>query len=339
MESQSSHEKAVSLHPTILEEEHIQSSPSHDEINAPYGSLTGSLAQRISSMHVSHRETSPTSSSPLLVGSVGRRFSRTRTFSTSRSRRAGSFGYNTFVPSSGGMRRASLASTMRRRRTSVASVREPMVDDEIGFAQRLLEAHGDAVASISDLWVASAMNMESEDALEDEDAVDSDDDLSGDDNDSITSSQTHRGRPSSTRRSHHYMQFGSPQIVNSARTSTFPRTSSMTLSSDGTQRLSNLPPVFANPGVPPPVVTDTQLQHLFMRTDTMESSGTGTGVLAPIFEGRSVSPSAVGHDLEAAIEKPPSLISQLPMSIIIQFGLLALHTTTHDQVFVSYLVR
>ena len=43
-------------------------------------------------------------------------------------------------------------------------------------------------------------------------------------------------------------------------------------------------------------------------------------------------------DLEAGLEKPPSLYSQLPMAIIIQYGLLALHSTTHDQVFMSYLV-
>ena len=30
--------------------------------------------------------------------------------------------------------------------------------------------------------------------------------------------------------------------------------------------------------------------------------------------------------------------SQLPLSIILQYGLLALHTTTHDMVFLSYLV-
>ncbi|KAI6124486.1 major facilitator MFS-1 [Pisolithus croceorrhizus] len=37
-------------------------------------------------------------------------------------------------------------------------------------------------------------------------------------------------------------------------------------------------------------------------------------------------------------DKTPSLTSQLPIPIIVQYGLLALHSTTHDQVFLSYLV-
>lgn len=37
-------------------------------------------------------------------------------------------------------------------------------------------------------------------------------------------------------------------------------------------------------------------------------------------------------------EKQPSMWSQLPVMIIIQYGLLALHSTTHDQIFLSYLV-
>ncbi|EIW78548.1 hypothetical protein CONPUDRAFT_138776 [Coniophora puteana RWD-64-598 SS2] len=42
-----------------------------------------------------------------------------------------------------------------------------------------------------------------------------------------------------------------------------------------------------------------------------------------------------GREQEA---QPPSLMSQLPMLVIVQYGLLALHSTTHDQVFLSYLV-
>jgi len=37
-------------------------------------------------------------------------------------------------------------------------------------------------------------------------------------------------------------------------------------------------------------------------------------------------------------ERPASGLSQLPMMIIFQYGLLALHNTTHDQIFLSYLV-
>ena len=43
-------------------------------------------------------------------------------------------------------------------------------------------------------------------------------------------------------------------------------------------------------------------------------------------------------DVELLVDKPPSLMSQLPIIVIIQYGVMALHTTTHDQIFMSYLV-
>ena len=64
--------------------------------------------------------------------------------------------------------------------------------------------------------------------------------------------------------------------------------------------------------------------------------------LQPIAESRVASwiePPASDLDLESGpSEKQPSLISQLPILVIIQYGALALHSTTHDQVFMSYLV-
>ncbi|KAI6044041.1 hypothetical protein EDC04DRAFT_2646847, partial [Pisolithus marmoratus] len=45
-----------------------------------------------------------------------------------------------------------------------------------------------------------------------------------------------------------------------------------------------------------------------------------------------------GSAEDDGIDTAPSLASQLPVPIIIQYGLLALHSTTHDQVFLSYLV-
>lgn len=83
-------------------------------------------------------------------------------------------------------------------------------------------------------------------------------------------------------------------------------------------------------------------------------AGTGLGDhLAPIIEGRQASssepnPSEAGTGdtmtqsqvapLVVLEERPASGLSQLPMMIIFQYGLLALHNTTHDQIFLSYLV-
>ncbi|KAL0957692.1 hypothetical protein HGRIS_001473 [Hohenbuehelia grisea] len=40
----------------------------------------------------------------------------------------------------------------------------------------------------------------------------------------------------------------------------------------------------------------------------------------------------------AGAEKASSLREQLQLMVIVQYGVLALHSTTHDQVFLSYLV-
>ncbi len=266
-------------------------------------------------------------------------------------------------------RRGSMASSMRRRRGSNMDPnnRESMANEDMNFAQRLLMANGDAVTNIADLWVAAAMNVDNEDPFEEtddelesdeeDDEVD-DDGLAPEDAASITSTPTRRGRrtsktstspvvprlsfsqqaPPSTLSSRHHLQLGSPRRPSSARPITIQRTASMTAQPmDGTPTSrrfsSNMSALFANTGVrTPPAVTDAQ--QLLLRTDTLEPQGD----LAPIMESRRVSQVDPNVDLEASMEKPPSLMSQLPLAIIFQYGLLALHSTTHDQVFMSYLV-
>lgn len=94
------------------------------------------------------------------------------------------------------------------------------------------------------------------------------------------------------------------------------------------RRFSNTAPsIFAHPGVKTPsAVLDAQ--QLLVRSEPEPSPGDG---LDPIFESRAA-------DVESLGEKLPSLASQLPILIIVQYGVMALHTTTHDQVFMSYLV-
>ena len=106
------------------------------------------------------------------------------------------------------------------------------------------------------------------------------------------------------------------------------------------RRLSlNVPTIFSHPGVKaPPAMLDAQ--HLLL----------GTAVDGPV---PSPSQDALGtineslpivgahsQDVEslAITEKAPSLMSQLPIIVIIQYGVMALHTTTQDQIFMSYLV-
>lgn len=104
------------------------------------------------------------------------------------------------------------------------------------------------------------------------------------------------------------------------------------------RRPSVVPAIFSHTGVrEPPTLADPALRHRESR-----ESGLGTGPpatsgegLAPIIEGHSTQNSEVSA---VVLEKPPSIFSQLPVMIILQYGLLALHSTTHDQVFLSYLV-
>jgi len=91
-----------------------------------------------------------------------------------------------------------------------------------------------------------------------------------------------------------------------------------------------LPVILSRPSFRPPPVLEAQ-------QDVLHSEGpVGGDLLAPIIE--TPIPQGRIPNSELILEKSFSLTSQLPLPIIVQYGLLALHTTTHDQVFMSYLV-
>ncbi|KAG6335507.1 hypothetical protein ID866_3579 [Astraeus odoratus] len=84
--------------------------------------------------------------------------------------------------------------------------------------------------------------------------------------------------------------------------------------------------IFSHPGVRTPSAVLDALSRVEMTGDAL--------VPAP----EHVHSTDAGASEDGIVEAPPSLMSQLPIPIIIQYGLLALHSTTHDQVFLSYLV-
>ncbi|KAA1472420.1 major facilitator superfamily MFS-1 [Dentipellis sp. KUC8613] len=260
-------------------------------------------------------------------------------------------------------RRGSMSSTMRRRGSNADGGPRSIGTDggaDLNFAQRLLMANENAVTNIADLWVAAAMNVdgdvedvfESDTELEDEEAQDgagvfATDGEDEDDND-ILDTPTKRGknylRPPSALGPHR-MSFAQhrssqsgghhPSISSVRRPSTSGYAPNLRRTSgigqglpsgqafDSMRRSSAVPSIFAHPGVrTPPAVLDAQ-----------KLLATGEDADLDAF---SDAEGAVGVDGE--LEKPPSLLSQLPMMIIIQYGLLALHSTTHDMVFLSYLV-
>lgn len=267
-------------------------------------------------------------------------------------------------------RRESINSSIyRRRRTNpIRDSQTSEAGSELSFAQRLLMANENAVTNIADLWVAAAMNVDNEDPFESdgEDDVDSivldlDDEEEGEDGETrgrqeIRDDRERQGSHSSLlprmhrlparglhrSTSHSLAGRGSPYPGSSdspRRPSTSrpipARKTSFNQPLDGTPTLRRFstkePAIFAHPGVKtPPAVLDAQqllTQHEIEGPDPLE----------PILESRQ-SHSSRSEDLEAAMEKPPSIASQIPVLIIVQYGFLALHTTTHDQVFMSYLV-
>lgn len=254
-----------------------------------------------------------------------------------------------------------MASHLRHRRASNFDGSEM---GDLNFAQRLLMANENAVTNIADLWVAAAMNVDNEDPFESDteqdaeggDTIDDYDSALDEDHNSIRGRQTSRDRltGSSVMGSSATVPFGRSSLSPSRRQQTPRRPShgrpvhqgrlsfSQPLDTRSTTRRfsSSVPSIFAHPGVKTPsAVLDAQ-QLLLSRT-TEEAVGEP---LAPIIESRRVSQvgSEVQYDssvdVEANAEKQPSLASQLPILVIVQYGLLALHTNMHDQIFMSYLV-
>ncbi|KAG9313618.1 hypothetical protein JVU11DRAFT_5950 [Chiua virens] len=237
---------------------------------------------------------------------------------------------NTITP------RRSMASTLRSRRSAYMDGNLSSYEgSELNFTQRLLMANENAVTNIADLWVAAAMNVDNEEEYaldsgmlsdEEQGVLDGEEDIEGQD---FYGTQCYRkhGRRSSRG------TFASARGIPRRSVS---RTSAFGSPIPGSVRLSRRssttgPSIFAHAGVRmPPAVLDAQLREA-ERPDG----------LTPILE-RHGSPNGINGTETGAMDvnadKPPSLTSQLPILVIIQYGLLALHSTTHDQVFLSYLV-
>jgi hypothetical protein len=212
-------------------------------------------------------------------------------------------------------------------------------------------ANENAVTNIADLWVAAAMNVENEDPFETEEDDGSPSDGSSESldlgepligmEDVTSATPTGRGRrfsrsrvapdSSPTRRSSHLPSHArtsihvpsnltSPQRRSTSRAFA-PHHSSVFGFPSSRRHSSTVPSIFSHPGVktPPAFLEAQRLASTFGETRTVSGEG------APV-------------DVEALDGKQPSLSSQLPILVIMQYGMMALHTTTHDQIFMSYLV-
>ncbi|EIN08381.1 major facilitator MFS-1 [Punctularia strigosozonata HHB-11173 SS5] len=248
---------------------------------------------------------------------------------------------------------------------------------DLNFAQRLVLANENAVTNIADLWVAAAMNVDNEEVFEsddDEGAAEPgllgelDEDAIADTPGSATSTPAKDRRASSsvtttpTRdsrglgkrpsnlgvgfRRNRFSTVSPRRPSNSAA-----RIASLSAQSPdelpvGTlsaRRASNVPSIFAHSGLKtPPAVMEQQYQPFGtpFEDDTPSGPAPASDSLAAIAESRrtSVTMTRPASEVESVSEKAPSLMSMLPIMMIAQYGLLALHSTTHDQVFYSYLV-
>jgi hypothetical protein len=179
--------------------------------------------------------------------------------------------------------------------------------------------------SLADLWVQAAINVDNEEVFE----TDSDSGHSDREEGTSTSNQpaasTSLGSAAAAVGRHR------PSMAsNSSRpTAGMRRLGLQTLTP--ARRPSNgslVPAIFSHTGVrTPPNIAP--LATPGRQTPDLVADNTG---LPTIVESRPIS------TVVAPEEKPPSTWSMLPMMIILQYGLLALHSTTHDQIFYLYLV-
>ena len=201
-----------------------------------------------------------------------------------------------------------LARALRRRRGTGTTVPGSFGQQfaeygELNFAQRLLMANGMAVNNVSDLWVSAAMNVDEDVFEEEEDEEEGPYQLGFQESAvSLTSAE-----PSPSRRPPR-----SPR-----RPSRGPGVYSRRPSG------SPMPAIFSNSGIrtPPGII---EAHQLLAEPETLPTRAP----LEAIPETDQPTPDAKAH----------SLYSQLPIIIIVHYGLLALHNTTHDQVFYLYLV-
>ncbi|KAH0835856.1 hypothetical protein J3R83DRAFT_9725 [Lanmaoa asiatica] len=345
-------EKPDNQHSPIPEEDEITDEPYEDE--QPTG-LFGTLKRKIShsfsvytgsSSPVIHpTEISTTPSVPLISSPIMNR---------QRSSRANgsAYGYS-------GNQRRRLANTITPRRSMASTLKSQWSTyfdghpssyegSELNFAQRLLIANENAVTNIADLWVAAAMNVDNEEQYglntgmptdEEQARLDNEEDVEGQDVFGTVRGRTDSRSIDGARISSQLGPRSSTAMFTSARgipRRSVSRTSAFSSSILGGARLSRRssatgPSIFAHAGVrTPPAVLDAQLRE-----------AEPSDALTPILERRGSVNAISGTEPGAAdevAEKPPSLASQLPILVIIQYGLLALHSTTHDQVFLSYLV-
>lgn len=210
------------------------------------------------------------------------------------------YGYNGNHGLASSLSRGSMENRLRRRREYYDGRSFTDRDySDLNFTQKLLLANENAVTNIADLWVAAAMNVDKEDLYSNREVYSAEDGVFREEyTDRDATGSLHLDR--------------APQDANSVGHAGI----IAHRSSPGVRS------IFSHPGVRTPSAVLDALARA--ETDWGTSSVPNR--------------THAGGVEDDGIDRTPSLASQLPIPIIIQYGLLALHSTTHDQIFLSYLV-
>lgn len=214
---------------------------------------------------------------------------------------------------------------------------------DLNFAQRLVLANEHVVTNIADPWVASAMNADNERCEVTPipgilGPMDLEEELEAPD----FAQATHVRSPAVSGCVLPALGTRTSMLSLALRNDSLNRATGRLFRQDdeeqrlygtpllgGARRTSYVPSLFAHTGLRTPPVFDERYQDLGRVQD--EESGSVMGSL--------LHPQAATGEAQRGVEeKAPSMTSMLPLMIIAQYGLLALHNTTHDQVFYSYVV-
>lgn len=238
--------------------------------------------------------------------------------------------------------RSSIGSSLHRRRSTFDETdiqpSTSLSNETPNFAQRLLMANEMAVTNIADLWVAAAMNVDNDEVfLSDDEESDV-----GGVNGTLHIEQNETSQPSGPD------VYPSPAVdpTNTARDETVPRPSLPAArlaernQTPGRRRLSHLSHTGAQFRRPQTLsIASSQIPSIYANSGLRAPPGILSE--APVFiDGQGDEETLIpdtAHERQAPMQ-PPSTFKQLPWMIILQYGLLALHSTTHDQVFLSYIV-
>ncbi|GJJ14933.1 hypothetical protein Clacol_009203 [Clathrus columnatus] len=362
------------IEPIPEEDETIDSETRVEDDNASI--LSGGILRRLASTRVSrvfskqdssfHQQTPLPPSTDHVALAVGTSTVRPTGRMSFRSNRATgtAYGYGTSRarnPSDAlSGRRSSMVSSLYRRKAPFGDLdtQHPtnLSSESPNFAQRLLMANERAVTNIADLWVAAAMNVDNEEVfLSDDEAENIDEEIDVGRMDSTPQQLHDLAETSDFQRSAETHRSTTLESGNTTKNDTpFRRSSFATLSSAKPIERAQTP-IQSRFTHLPEALARGQLGRTLSKTFSTTSSQipsiyANTGLRAPpgmLNEARIRSESERENNVpitetlrqrQLSAQQSPSAFKQLPFMIIMQYGLLALHSTTHDQVFLSYLV-